>query len=162
MRALLQRVSHASVSVEGETVGKTGEGFLILLGVMQGDTEAQAILLAEKTALLRVFEDEAGKMNRSLLDIGGEALVVSQFTLCADTRKGRRPSFTHSAPPQEAKRLYEALCAGAARARRCARGNGRVRRPYGGVSPQPRSGDDPAGYRGVGPKLSGMRRRKLK
>ena len=108
MRALLQRVSHASVSVEGETVGKTGEGFLILLGVMQGDTEAQAILLAEKTALLRVFEDEAGKMNRSLLDIGGEALVVSQFTLCADTRKGRRPSFTHSAPPQEAKRLYEA------------------------------------------------------
>ena len=108
MRALLQRVSHASVSVEGETVGKTGEGFLILLGVMQGDTGAQAILLAEKTALLRVFEDEAGKMNRSLLDIGGEALVVSQFTLCADTRKGRRPSFTHSAPPQEAKRLYEA------------------------------------------------------
>lgn len=93
MRALLQRVSHASVSVEGETVGKTGEGFLILLGVMQGDTEAQAILLAEKTALLRVFEDEAGKMNRSLLDIGGEALVVSQFTLCADTRKGPPPFF---------------------------------------------------------------------
>lgn len=161
MRALLQRVSHASVSVEGETVGKTGEGFLILLGVMQGDTGAQAILLAEKTALLRVFEDEAGKMNRSLLDIGGEALVVSQFTLCADTRKGRRPSFTHSAPPQEAKRLYEAYVQ-ALRGLGVARGNGRVRRPYGGVSSQPRSGDDPAGYRGVGPKLSGMRRRKLK
>ena len=140
MRALLQRVSHASVAVEGETVGKTGAGFLILLGVMQGDTDAQAGKLAEKTALLRVFEDEAGKMNRSLLDTGGEALVVSQFTLCADTRKGRRPSFTDSAPPQEAKR---------------------VRRPYGGIPPQSRPGDDSAGYRGVGPKLSGMRRRKL-
>ena len=114
MRALLQRVSHASVSVEGETVGKTGEGFLILLGVMQGDTGAQAILLAEKTALLRVFEDEAGKMNRSLLDIGGEALVVSQFTLCADTRKGRRPSFTHSARRRRQSVYMKLMC------RRCA------------------------------------------
>ena len=114
MRALLQRVTHASVTVAGETVGEAGAGFLILLGVMQGDTDEQAEKLAEKTALLRVFEDEAGKMNRSLLDIGGDALVVSQFTLCADTRKGRRPSFTDSAPPKEAKRLYEryaqALC----------------------------------------------------
>ena len=86
MRALLQRVSHASVSVEGETVGKTGEGFLILLGVMQGDTEAQAILLAEKTALLRVFEDEAGKMNRSLLD------GIAVYPLCRYTQ-GPPPFF---------------------------------------------------------------------
>ena len=107
MRALLQRVSHASVSVEGETVGKTGEGFLILLGVMQGDTGAQAILLAEKTALLRVFEDEAGKMNRSLADVKGEALVGSQFTLAADTRSGTRPSFTPAADPELGRALYE-------------------------------------------------------
>lgn len=106
MRALLQRVSRASVTVAGELVGEAGEGFLILLGVMQGDTAAQAEKLAEKTAFLRVFEDAVGKMNRSLLDIGGDALVVSQFTLCADTRKGRRPSFTDSAPPEEANRLY--------------------------------------------------------
>lgn len=106
MRALVQRVTKASVAVGGETVGAAGEGFLILLGVMQGDTDAQAEKLAEKTAMLRIFEDEAGKMNRSLLDIGGDALVVSQFTLCADTRKGRRPSFTASAPPEEADRLY--------------------------------------------------------
>ncbi|MBS5873200.1 MAG: D-tyrosyl-tRNA(Tyr) deacylase [Clostridiales bacterium] len=106
MRALLQRVTQASVAVDGETVGAAGEGYLILLGVMQGDTDAQAEKLAEKTAMLRVFEDGAGKMNRSLLDIGGDALVVSQFTLCADTRKGRRPSFTNSAAPEEANRLY--------------------------------------------------------
>ncbi len=106
MRALLQRVTQASVAVDGETVGAAGEGYLILLGVMQGDTDAQAEKLAEKTAMLRVFEDGAGKMNRSLLDIGGDALVVSQFTLCADTRKGRRPSFTNSAAPEGANRLY--------------------------------------------------------
>ncbi len=106
MRALLQRVTQASVAIDGETVGAAGEGYLILLGVMQGDTEAQAEKLAEKTAMLRIFEDGAGKMNRSLLDIGGDALVVSQFTLCADTRKGRRPSFTNSAVPEEANRLY--------------------------------------------------------
>lgn len=106
MRALLQRVTKASVAVDGEIAGAAGDGLLILLGVMQGDTDAQAEKLAEKTALLRVFEDEAGKMNRSLLDIGGDALVISQFTLCADTRRGRRPSFTDSAAPQEAERLY--------------------------------------------------------
>lgn len=106
MRALLQRVTQASVAVDGETVGAAGEGYLILLGVMQGDTDAQAEKLAEKTAMLRIFEDGAGKMNRSLLDIGGDALVVSQFTLCADTRKGRRPSFTNSAAPEGANRLY--------------------------------------------------------
>ncbi len=106
MRALLQRVTQASVAIDGEAVGAAGEGYLILLGVMQGDTEAQAEKLAEKTAMLRIFEDGAGKMNRSLLDIGGDALVVSQFTLCADTRKGRRPSFTNSAAPEEANRLY--------------------------------------------------------
>lgn len=106
MRALLQRVKKASVIVDGETAGAAGEGLLVLLGVMQGDTDAHARKLAEKTAMLRVFEDAQGKMNRSLLDIGGDALVVSQFTLCADTRKGRRPSFTASAPPEEADRLY--------------------------------------------------------
>lgn len=106
MRALLQRVSRASVTVDGKPVGEAGTGFLILLGVMQGDTDVQAEKLAKKTAFLRVFEDAAGKMNRSLLDIGGDALVVSQFTLCADTRRGRRPSFTASAPPEEANRLY--------------------------------------------------------
>lgn len=106
MRALLQRVKKASVIVDGETAGAAGEGLLILLGVMQGDTDAHARKLAEKTAMLRVFEDAQGKMNRSLLDTKGDALVVSQFTLCADTRKGRRPSFTASAPPEEADRLY--------------------------------------------------------
>ena len=108
MRALLQRVSHASVSVEGETVGKTGEGFLILLGVMQGDTEAQAILLAEKTALLRVFEDEAGKMNRSLLDIGERRWWYRSLPSVPISRKGRRPSFTHYRPAAGGKALYEA------------------------------------------------------
>ncbi|MDR1630003.1 MAG: D-tyrosyl-tRNA(Tyr) deacylase [Oscillospiraceae bacterium] len=106
MRAVIQRVSSASVSVDGEIVGSVGTGFLILLGVVDGDTEKEALLLATKTAALRIFCDEDGKMNRSLLDVAGECLVVSQFTLCADCKKGNRPSFSSSAPPDEAKRLY--------------------------------------------------------
>lgn len=111
MRAVLQRVSRASVEVEGRIVGQIGTGLLVLVGVGHGDTEAEARLLADKTARLRIFADEVGKFNRSLLDIGGSALVVSQFTLYADTRKGRRPSFTEAAPPEQAAPLVEAYCA---------------------------------------------------
>ena len=107
MKAVIQRVSEASVAVDGETVGAVGRGFLVLLGVMDGDTEADADILAAKTAKLRVFTDENDKMNLSVLEIDGEVLCVSQFTLCADVRKGNRPSFTPSAPPEEAERLYE-------------------------------------------------------
>ena len=114
MRALIQRVSHASVTVEGECVGKIEKGLLVLLGVfsvanagLSQDTEKQADFLAEKCANLRIFVDENDKMNLSLLDIGGEMLVVSQFTLYADCRKGRRPSFVNAAAPAEADRLYE-------------------------------------------------------
>ncbi len=107
MRAVVQRVKFAEVVIDGKTVGAVKEGLLILLGVVEGDTEDQAQVLAAKTAKLRIFEDEAGKMNRSVCDIGGECLVVSQFTLCADCKKGNRPSFTSSAAPDEAKHLYE-------------------------------------------------------
>lgn len=107
MKAVIQRVAHASVKVDGKTIGSCGQGFLILLGVMAGDDEKEADKLVNKTVNLRVFEDENGKMNLSSLDIGGEMLVVSQFTLCADCTHGRRPSFTPSAPPDEANRLYE-------------------------------------------------------
>ena len=107
MRALLQRVSSASVTVEGQIVGQIGQGLLILLGVGQTDSEAQVKILVEKIIHLRIFGDEEGKMNRSLLDIGGQALVVSQFTLYADTRKGRRPSFVDAAPPAIAEELVE-------------------------------------------------------
>jgi len=97
----------AEVSVDGDVVGEIGAGFVVLVGVAQGDGDTEAQLLAEKTASLRVFEDDAGKMNLSLLDIGGDALVVSQFTLFAECRKGRRPSFGRAAPPLDAERLYE-------------------------------------------------------
>ena len=107
MRALLQRVTHASVTVEGELVSKTGKGLLILLGVAPSDSEKEADFLAEKCVNLRIFEDENGKMNRSLLDVHGDALVVSQFTLYADCRHGRRPAFTDAAPPAHADKLYE-------------------------------------------------------
>lgn len=110
MRAVVQRVTKSSVSVDGEIKGSVGKGFNVLLGVMQGDGEAQAELLAAKIAKLRVFEDENGKMNKSVLDIGGEILVISQFTLCADIKKGNRPSFTDSEAPDEAKRIYEFFC----------------------------------------------------
>ena len=107
MRAVIQRVKRAKVEVDGVTVGSVEKGFLVLLGVMDGDTEKEAEILAAKTAKLRIFEDENGKMNLSLTDAGGGALVVSQFTLCADVKKGNRPSFTPSAAPAEAERLYE-------------------------------------------------------
>jgi D-tyrosyl-tRNA(Tyr) deacylase len=107
VRALLQRVSHASVTVDDKAVGKIGRGLLVLLGIGQGDGEAQVKTLADKIVHLRIFGDEEGKMNRSLLDVGGEILVVSQFTLYADTRRGRRPSFTDAAPPAVADPLFE-------------------------------------------------------
>ena len=107
MRALLQRVTHASVTVNHQITGQINQGLLILLGVGQNDTQAQVQTLADKIVHLRIFGDNEGKMNRSLLDIGGEALVVSQFTLYADTRKGRRPSFTQAAPPALAEPLVE-------------------------------------------------------
>lgn len=110
MKAVIQRVSRAEVRVDGEVVGKIGEGYLILVGVMNGDTINEAQLLARKTANLRIFTDENDKMNRSILDIDGEVLAVSQFTLCADVHKGNRPSFIESAPPDEANALYEAFC----------------------------------------------------
>src|SRR6266487_5761028 len=107
MRALIQRVSHASVVVEDQIVGEIGQGFLIFLGIGQGDNKAQIKTLTDKIVNLRVFPDDEGKMNRSLLDINGQALVVSQFTLYADTRRGRRPSFTDAAPPALAEPLVE-------------------------------------------------------
>lgn len=109
MRAVIQRVSSASVTVDGAVTGRIGTGLLVLLGVGKGDTEADAEALARKIAGLRVFQDDAGKMNLSVKDAGGALLVVSQFTLYGDTRKGRRPSFDLAAPPEEARRLYEAF-----------------------------------------------------
>lgn len=107
MRAVIQRVAHASVTVDGRTVGAIENGFLVLLGVREGDTERQAELMAEKTVKLRVFKDDAEKMNLSLTDVGGEVLVVSQFTICADCKKGNRPSFDRAAAPDRANALYE-------------------------------------------------------
>ncbi len=113
MRAVLQRVRSASVSIGGEAVGKIGKGFLVLLGISPEDTEREGDFLLDKLLGLRVFEDGDGKMNRSLLDCGGALLVVSQFTLYADCRKGRRPSFTGAARPETAVPLYERFLAGA-------------------------------------------------
>jgi D-aminoacyl-tRNA deacylase len=107
MRALVQRVSEASVTVGGEEVARIGRGLLVLLGVRRGDTEAEADRIARKLLALRVFEDDAGRMNRSVRDVGGELLCVSQFTLYGDTRKGNRPSFVDAEAPEEAERLYE-------------------------------------------------------
>ena len=107
MRAVLTRVKHASVSVDGKVIGRIGEGFLVLLGVTHEDTEAQAVKLADKLTGLRIFEDENEKMNRSLADVGGELLIVSQFTLYANCKKGRRPEFLSAARPEVAIPLYE-------------------------------------------------------
>jgi len=106
MRLVLQRVSSARVTVDGEVVGEIGPGLLVLLGVTHGDTGAQAQHLAGKIAGLRIFEDGQGKMNRSVAEAGGSVLVVSQFTLYGDCRKGRRPGFSEASPPDEARRLY--------------------------------------------------------
>ena len=111
MRALIQRVSAASVSADGEELGRIGPGLVVLLGVGEPDGEAQAERLADKVVQLRVFEGEQGRMDRSLLDVGGGALCVSQFTLYGDTRRGLRPSFTGAAEPARAERLYERFCA---------------------------------------------------
>ena len=111
MRAVLQRVSRARVSVDGKVTGEIGAGLMVLLGVGKQDTSAVAASLAEKTANLRIFEDEQQKMNRSLLDVKGAALVVSQFTLYGDARGQRRPSFISAAPPELAKKLYDEYCA---------------------------------------------------
>ena len=107
MKALLQRVTRASVSVASEVVGRIDRGLVVFIGVATGDTEKDAQYLAQKTASLRIFPDEAGRFNLSALDIKGELLVVSQFTLLADTRKGRRPSFTEAAPPTPAEEIFE-------------------------------------------------------
>ena len=107
MRAVVQRVSRAKVTVAGEIAGEIGLGLLVLLGVGREDSEANADYLAEKIVGLRIFEDDAGKMNRSVLDVGGAVLVVSQLTLYGDARKGKRPSFDDAAPPQRARELYE-------------------------------------------------------
>lgn len=107
MRVLLQRVSEASVTVDGDVIGEIGAGLLILVCAMQGDTEAEADRLATKIGKLRIFKDDAGKMNLSVKDSGNAALVVSQFTLSADTSRGNRPGFSQAAPPAEGERLYE-------------------------------------------------------
>ncbi len=111
MRAVVQRVSRAEVRVEGAPTGRVGRGLAVLLGVARGDGEDDARLLADKVAALRVFEDPAGKMNLSVRDVSGGVLVVSQFTLLGDARKGNRPGFIDAAPPEEANALYERFCA---------------------------------------------------
>ena len=111
MRAVVQRVSRAEVRVEGRVVGAIGRGLLVLLGVAQGDGDVTARALADKIAALRIFEDPGGKMNLAVAEVGGELLVVSQFTLLGDARKGNRPSFSAAAPPAEADALYQRCCA---------------------------------------------------
>ena len=111
MRAVVQRVERGAVRVDGEIVGEVGRGYVVLLGVAREDTVAEADYLAEKVAGLRVFEDEAGKMNRSVLDVGGAVLAVSQFTLYGDVRRGRRPGFDRAGRPEQAEPLYERFVA---------------------------------------------------
>ena len=107
MRLVIQRVSQAKVTVQGKEVGAIGPGLCLFLGVAKGDTEEDSTYLVQKSVELRIFEDDEGKFNRALLDVGGEILVVSQFTLYGDCTKGRRPSFSHAASPEEAERLYQ-------------------------------------------------------
>ena len=111
MRAVIQRVTRASVEVEGRRIGQISSGLLVLLGVARGDGDADCRFMVEKLRGLRIFADEAGKMNRSLVDVGGAILLVSQFTLLGNTRGGRRPGFDEAAPPEEAKRWYEHVLA---------------------------------------------------
>ncbi|MCF6443967.1 D-aminoacyl-tRNA deacylase [Nereida sp. MMG025] len=111
MRALIQRVSQASVTVDGAVIGQIGQGALVLICAMQGDDDAQVQKLATKIPKLRIYKDDAGKMNRSLADVGGAVLLVSQFTLAADTTRGNRPGFSQAAPPAEGERLYDAMAA---------------------------------------------------
>ena len=139
MRALVQRVGEAAVSVDGREVARIGPGLLVLLGVRRGDTGAQAERMARKLLALRIFEDEDGRMNRSVADAGGEILCVSQFTLYGDTAKGNRPSFVDAAPPADAEPLYEQVRAALGAPRRG------VRRPDGRVAGQRRPGDAAAG-----------------
>jgi D-tyrosyl-tRNA(Tyr) deacylase len=115
MRAVLQRVTRACVRAEGETVGEIGRGLVVLLGIARDDTEADTRYLVEKTAALRLFDDEGGRMNRSVVEAGGGLLVVSQFTLYGDVRRGRRPSWIEAAPPEMAEPLYEFFVAEARR-----------------------------------------------
>jgi D-tyrosyl-tRNA(Tyr) deacylase len=110
VKAVIQRVLESSVSVDGKVVGSSSKGYMILVGVVKGDTPREAELLARKVAALRVFEDENGKMNKSVLDIDGDVLAISQFTLCADCKKGNRPSFSMSEEPENADRLYKLFC----------------------------------------------------
>jgi D-tyrosyl-tRNA(Tyr) deacylase len=110
MRCLLQRVTSASVTVGDDTIGRTGPGLLVLACAMQGDTETNVDVMARKLTSLRIFQDEAGKTNRSVLDVGGSVLIVSQFTLAADTSRGNRPGFSQAAAPDLGRRLYERLC----------------------------------------------------
>ncbi len=110
MKAVIQRVSRASVTVDGALISEIKKGYMILLGVMDDDTREDAEILAKKTATLRVFEDDEGKMNLDIKQVDGEILAISQFTLCADVKKGNRPSFIRSAPPREANELYEYFC----------------------------------------------------
>ena len=147
MRAVIQKVKSASVRVAEETISRIGPGLLILLGVAAEDEEKDLHYLLEKIPVLRIFEDEAGKMNRSLEEVGGEILVVSQFTLFADTKKGRRPSFVKAAPPEKGKAFYEAFLAGLAQKEISVQGRP-VSGPYGGFSCQRWSGDDRDGYEG--------------
>lgn len=110
MRIVIQRVSEASVTVDGVITGEIGKGFLLLIGVSKGDTANEAVIMAEKISKMRIFEDENEKMNLSLFDVGGSVLAVSQFTLCADCRRGNRPDYFNAAPPSEANELYELFC----------------------------------------------------
>lgn len=111
MRIVIQRVTEASVKVDGKITGEIGKGFLLLIGVAKEDTEVEAVIMAEKISKMRIFEDENEKMNLSLFDVGGSVLAISQFTLCADCRRGNRPDFFNAAPPKEANELYELFVA---------------------------------------------------
>lgn len=143
MLSLIQRVTRASVTVDGQTVGAIGPGLLALVGLEPGDGEAQIQRMAQRLLGYRVFADDAGRMNRSLTDTGGGLLLVSQFTLAADTASGMRPSFTTAAPPEEAERGFNRLVE-VCRARHGGGGNRAFRRPYGGGPGQRRPGDFPA------------------